>query len=64
MWIMQASSPRSRGHGVSLSNTKRRGVVVNMRGEQHMFRLIERTKNVPTGKDYPRYLVETGLTGS
>jgi hypothetical protein len=51
-----------RGYAVSLSKTERRGTVVSMLGEEVIIHLVERTKQVLTGKDYPRYdLVPTGI---
>lgn len=52
-----------RGHRVSLFKRDRRyGIAVHMLGEQVVFHLVERTKQVLTGKDYPRYdLVPTGV---
>lgn len=64
MRIMQAliGALEQRGYAVSLSKTERRGIVASMLGEEVVIHLRERTKQILTGKDYPRYdLVPTGV---
>jgi hypothetical protein len=62
--IMQAliEALEQRGYKVSLHKRDRhRGIAVSMFGERVVFHLVERTKQVVTGKDYPRYeLVPNG----
>ena len=52
-----------RGWTITLTEDhKRRGITVALLGEKVTFHLVEKTKQVLTGNDYPRYdLVPTGV---